>query len=198
MRNSVFRTFLLSPVTCHRSPVLMNVNKVILVGRLTRDPEVRSTATGQNVASIGIATSRAYTDKNGQKQEQTEFHNLVLWGRLAEIAGQYLIKGQECYFEGRLQTQTYTGKDGVERKKTDVVVENMQMGSKPQGSAYRQGPATGSVAPASASAVTASSATAPQQNKPAGNNAPASKEEELPTINLDDEKDEIRIEDVPF
>lgn len=168
----------------------MNVNKVILVGRLTRDPEVRNTPSGQNVATIGLATSSTWNDKSGQKQERTEFHNLVLWGRLAEIAGQYLIKGQECYFEGRLQSRTYTGKDDIERKVTEIIVENMQMGSKPQGSAYRQGSAstssTNSVAPAT-SAVTASS-----------NNASTTKEEELPTINLDDEKEEIRIEDIPF
>ena len=161
----------------------------MLIGRLTRDPELRTTTTGQNVASISLATGRAYTDKNGQKQEQTEFHNLVLWGRTAEIAGQYLIKGQECYFEGRLQTRAYTGKDGVERRTTEVVVENMQMGSKPQGSAYR-GTTPASVSPAGGGAT----------NKPAPDNKQAQqtpKEEELPTINLDDEK-EIRIEDVPF
>lgn len=157
----------------------------MLVGRLTRDPELRTTPSGQNVASFGLATGRTYTDKNGQKQEQTEFHNLVLWGRLAEIAGQYLIKGQECYVEGRLQTRAYTGKDNVERRVTEVIVETMQMGQKPQNAPYRN--ATPSpAAPASAPAA----APKPQE-------APMPKEEELPTINLDDEK-EIRIEDVPF
>lgn len=170
----------------------MNVNKVMLVGRLTRDPEMRSTATGQNVATVGLATSRSFTDKNGQKQEQTEFHTLVLWGRLAEIAGQYLIKGQEAYFEGRLQTQTYTGKDGVERKKTDIVVESMQMGQKPQGAPYRGNTAT---APQAGIQGTTPAATAPKSPAP---EAPTPKEEELPTINLDDDKEEIRIEDVPF
>ncbi len=162
----------------------MNVNKVILVGRLTRDPEVRNTPSGQNVATIGLATSSTWNDKGGQKQERTEFHNLVLWGRLAEIAGQYLIKGQEAYFEGRLQSRTYTGKDNVERKVTEIVIENMQMGQKPQGAAYRGGVA----APAVAS-------TAAPASKPA---SVPQKEEEIPTINLDDDKEEIRIEDVPF
>lgn len=163
----------------------MNVNKVILVGRLTRDPEVRNTPSGQNVATIGLATSSTWNDKGGQKQERTEFHNLVLWGRLAEIAGQYLIKGQEAYFEGRLQSRTYTGKDNIERKVTEIVVDTMQMGQKPQGAAYR-----GESTPTSASTSTATPA-----NKP----APApQKEEEIPTINLDDDKEEIRIEDVPF
>lgn len=168
----------------------MNVNKVILVGRLTRDPEVRNTPSGQNVATIGLATSSTWNDKGGQKQERTEFHTLVLWGRLAEIAGQYLIKGQECYFEGRLQTRSYTGKDDVERKTTEIVVENMQMGSKPQGSSYR-----GGSAPANTQASPMATPKPTTSTSPA---APKQKEEDLPTINLDDEKDEIRIEDVPF
>ncbi len=152
----------------------MNVNKVILVGRLTRDPEIRSTSSGQTVASVGLATNNYWTDKNGQKQERTEFHNIVLWGRLAEIAGQYLTKGQEAYFEGRLQTRTYTGKDGAERRSTEVVAENMQLGSRPQGAAR----------PAAA---------APTQPTA----APAA-EEQIPTINLDEEQEEVKIEDVPF
>src|SRR3990170_4174022 len=106
----------------------MNVNKVVLVGRLTRDPEIRTTASGQSVASISLATNRFWKDKNGQRQEKTSFHNIVLWGRLAEITGQYLTKGQEAYIEGRLETRKYTGKDGIERRTTEVVAENMQLG----------------------------------------------------------------------
>lgn len=150
----------------------MNVNKVILVGRLTREPELRTTVSGQTVAGVGLATNNYWTDKNGQKQERTEFHNIVLWGRLAEIAGQYLMKGQEAYFEGRMQSRTYTGKDGVERKVNEVVAENMQLGSRPQGSPR---PAQAQASPA----------------QPA-------KEEEIPTINLDEEQGEVKIEDVPF
>ena len=167
----------------------MNLNKVMLVGRLTRDPEMRSTQSGQSVTTIGLATSRSYTDKSGQKQEQTEYHNLTLWGRTAEIAAQYLIKGQECYFEGRLQSRTYVGKDNVERKVTEVVVENMQMGSKPQGSTYsrqqNQFPQKNTSYPSQNSASQKTAETKP-------------KEEDIPTINLDDERDDIRIEDVPF
>ncbi len=146
----------------------MNVNKVVLVGRLTRDPEIRTTTSGQTVASVSLATNRFWTDKNGQKQEKTEFHNIVVWGRLAEITGQYLTKGQEAYFEGRLESRKYTGKDGIERKVTEVVAENMQLGSRPQGSARVSG---------------------------AAEKSPA---EEIPTINLDDEPKEVKIEDVPF
>lgn len=176
----------------------MNVNKVILVGRLTRDPEVRTTGSGQNVATVGLATSRVFTDKSGQRQEQAEFHNIVLWGRTAEIAGQYLTKGQLCCFEGRLQTRSYTGKDGIERRVTEIVAENMQMGPRPGGggSNYQGGNAQGggyqqrSAAPTNAAPAVA----------PATKPAPAKQEEEIPTINLDDEKgdEEIKIEDVPF
>jgi single-strand DNA-binding protein len=159
----------------------MNVNKVLLVGRLTRDPEIRNTPSGQTVASISMATNRFWKDKNGQRQDQTEFHNVVLWGRLAEIAGQYLTKGQEAYIEGRLQTRKYTAKDGTERRTTEIVAENMQLGARAQGSASRPSGAYNSP----------QSAAAPQA-------APAQTEEQIPTINLDEEQDEVRIEDVPF
>ena len=162
----------------------MNVNKAILVGRLTRDPDMRTTASGQSVATLSMATNNFWTDKSGTKQEKTEFHNVVLWGRLAEIAGQYLTKGQECFIEGRLQTREYTAKDGTQKKITEIVGENMQLGNRAQGSS--QGVRTGG-APAATGAY-------------AGGNQNQAKvpEEEIPTINLDDEKDDIRIEDVPF
>jgi len=164
----------------------MNLNKVQLIGRLTRDPEIRTTPSGQTVATLSIATNRTWNDKAGQKQEKSEFHNIVIWGRLAEIAGQYLTKGQEAYFEGRLETRSYTGKDGVERKTTDIVAENMQMGSRAQGSS-----APRPAAPMGGQAYGAAPASrpAPQQQAPA---------EEIPTINLDEEQDEVRLEDVPF
>lgn len=169
----------------------MNVNKVILVGRLTRDPDMRTTPSGQSVATLSMATNNFWTDKSGTKQEKTEFHNVVLWGRLAEIAGQYLTKGQECFIEGRLQTREYTAKDGTQKKITEIVGENMQLGSRAQGSAQGQGAArTGGAAAGSAGAYAGASQS---QNQP---KAPT--EEEIPTINLDDEKDDIKIEDVPF
>lgn len=171
----------------------MNVNKVILVGRVTRDPEIRTTPSGQTVATIGVATNNFWTDKGGQKQEKTEFHNVVIWGRLAEIAGQYLTKGQEVFFEGRLQSRTYTGKDGVERKTVDIIAENMQLGSRAQGSAGGGAPQARPYAGAPAGgSANRNQAPAParQENR--------QEEDEIPTINLDDEKDEIRIEDVPF
>lgn len=163
----------------------MNVNKVILVGRLTRDPETRTTPNGQTVATIGLATSHRWSDKSGQKQEKTEFHTIILWGRTAEVAAQYLTKGQEAYFEGRLQTRSYTGKDGVERRVTEIVAENMQLGSRPMG----QG---------SGSSRTDSAPASRPANQSQSRSTPVSADDDIPTINLDDEKEEIKIEDVPF
>lgn len=160
----------------------MNVNKAILVGRLTRDPDMRTTTSGQSVVTLSLATNNYWTDKSGTKQEKTEFHNIVLWGRLAEIASQYLTKGQECFIEGRLQTREYTAKDGAQKRVTEVVGENMQLGSRAQGSSQGSAPR---------------SAVRPMEGSNQAN-APASAEEEIPTINLDDEKNDIKIEDVPF
>jgi single-strand DNA-binding protein len=163
----------------------MNVNKAILVGRLTRDPEMRTTSAGQTVASVSIATNRFWKDKTGQRQDQTEFHNIVLWGRLAEIAGQYLTKGQEAYFEGRLQTRKYTGKDNVERRITEIVAENMQLGSRAGGAT------SGNYSPQGGQNNFNRPTVAPSSQ------APEAPMEEIPTINLDEEE-EVKIEDVPF
>ena len=104
------------------------VNKVILIGNLGRDPEVRSTPSGQPVATFTLATSRRWKDKNGQKQEQTEWHQIVVWGKQAEIAGQYLTKGKQVYIEGRLQTRSWDDRQTGEKKyRTEVVCDTFQM-----------------------------------------------------------------------
>jgi single-strand DNA-binding protein len=104
------------------------INKVILVGNLGADPETRYTAGGQAITSIRIATSESWKDKQtGEMQEKTEWHRIKFFGRLAEIAGEYLKKGRQVYVEGRLQTDKYTDKDGVERYTTDIIANEMQM-----------------------------------------------------------------------
>ncbi len=104
------------------------VNKVMLLGYVGRDPEVRSTPTGQPVASFSMATSRRWKDKSGQRQEQTEWHNIVVWGKQAEIAGQYLTKGKQIYLEGRLQTRSWEDRQsGEKRYRTEIVCDNFQM-----------------------------------------------------------------------
>ncbi|OGE88265.1 MAG: hypothetical protein A3J07_00515 [Candidatus Doudnabacteria bacterium RIFCSPLOWO2_02_FULL_49_13] len=114
----------------------MDLNKVMIIGRLTRDPEVRTTPNGANVVSFSVATSFNWTDKNdGQKKEQTEFHNVVAWRKLADIIGQYLKKGSQVYLEGRLQTRSWEGQDGKKNYRTEIVADNMIMLGRPgQGS----------------------------------------------------------------
>jgi single-strand DNA-binding protein len=146
----------------------MDLNRATLLGRLTRDPEIRSTPTGQSVATIGIATGRVWTDQAGVKQERTEFHNCVLWGKLADIAGQYLSKGRKVYIEGRIETRDWTGQDGVKRYRTEIVVENMIM----------LDGARGTGTPNSTS--------------------PTSPQNDFPTQNSSSPDDEIKVEDIPF
>lgn len=109
----------------------MDLNRATIIGRLTRDPEMRTTPQGQNVATVGIATNRTWKDQQGMKQEQVEFHNIVAWGKLAEIMSQYLKKGRQVFIEGRLQSREWQAQDGTKRNRTEIVAENMIMlGSK--------------------------------------------------------------------
>jgi single-strand DNA-binding protein len=105
----------------------MSVNKVILVGTLGKDPELRYTPAGAAVATFSLATSERYKDKSGEMQEKTEWHNIVAWRQLAEICGKYLHKGKQIYIEGRIQTRSYDDKDGNKRYITEIVADQMQM-----------------------------------------------------------------------
>jgi single-strand DNA-binding protein len=105
----------------------MTLNKAMIIGNLTRDPELKTTSSGTNVASFSVATSLVWNDANGQKQQKPEFHNVIAWRRLAEICGQYLRKGSKVFIEGRLQTTDWIGQDGVKRYRTEIVAENMIM-----------------------------------------------------------------------
>ncbi len=106
---------------------MASVNKVILIGNLGKDPDFRVTPGGQPVANFSIATTEKWSDKSGEKKEKTEWHNIVLWGRLAEIANQYLRKGNSIYIEGRLQTRSWDDKDGNKRYTTEIVGNVLQM-----------------------------------------------------------------------
>lgn len=103
------------------------VNKVILIGNLGADPETRYTATGGAITTVRLATSESWTDKAGQKQERTEWHRVKFFGKLAEIAGEYLKKGRQIYVEGSIRTDKYTGQDGVEKFSTEIIGNEMQM-----------------------------------------------------------------------
>lgn len=104
-----------------------SLNRAQLIGNLTRDPELRQTSGGQSVTSFSVATNRVWKDASGQKQEEAEFHNIVAWGRLAEICAQYLGKGRKVFVEGRLRTRDWEGQDGQKRRTTEIIADNMVM-----------------------------------------------------------------------
>jgi len=111
---------------------MASVNKAILIGNLGRDPEIKYTQSGQAVATFSIATTRKWRDKEGQPQEQTDWHNIVVWGRMAELAKEYLAKGRSVYIEGRIQNRSYDDKDGNKRYISEVVAISMQfLGARP-------------------------------------------------------------------
>lgn len=111
----------------------MNINKAIIIGRLTADPEQKALPSGQAVTSFSLATSRIWKDQSGKQQEASDFHNIVVFGRQAETAGQYLKKGQIAAVEGRLQTRSWDGKDGQKRYRTEIVADRVQFGPKAGG-----------------------------------------------------------------
>lgn len=118
---------------------MASLNKVMLIGNLGKDPEVRYTASGTAVASFSVATSERYKSKSGDWEEKTEWHNVVLWGRQAEVAGEWLSKGKTVYIEGRLQTRKWQDKEGRDRYTTEIVGEKMQMLSPKGEGGGRQG-----------------------------------------------------------
>lgn len=150
---------------------MASVNKVILVGNLGRDPEVRYTPDGAAIANISIATTSKYKNKTGELVEETEWHRVTFFGRLAEIAGEYLKKGRAVYVEGRLKTRKYTDKDGVEKYATDIIATEMQMlGGREGMGAPSGGDDDGfSAAPAKPAPSPRASAARPAANKPAPN-----------------------------
>ena len=117
----------------------MNINKVILYGNLTRDPELKALPSGSQVAEFGIATNRVYKDKEGNKKEEVDFHNIVSFGRQAEVIAQYMKKGRPIFVEGRIRTRSWEAKDGTgKRYKTEIVLENFQFGQSTGGTNNRQ------------------------------------------------------------
>lgn len=154
----------------------MNLNKVFIIGRLTGDPEAKTIPSGQTVTTFSLATNRTWTNQQTkQKEEKVEFHNVVLWGRLAEIASQYLKKGALALIEGRLQTRSWQDQSGAKKYRTEIIGENIQMGP-------RSGN-TGSYTP------------------PAGGSAEPVQKEEIPIIEEPVAKknnDEVNVDDIPF
>ena len=149
----------------------MNLNKAMIIGNVTRDPELKSTPSGQNVASFSVATNLVWTDQSGTQQKKVEFHNIIAWRKLAEICSKYLKKGSKVYIEGRLQTTDWTGNDGVKRYRTEIVADNMIMLDS------KGGPSS------------------PQQAYPASGSRQNEEVIEIPEEPADDE---IRVENIPF
>ncbi len=155
----------------------MYLNKVLIVGNLTRDPELKAIPSGAKVCTMGVATNRVWMDKTGKKQESTEFHNVVVFGRQAETSAQYLKKGQQVLIEGRLQTRSWDGQDGKKNYRTEIVADRVQFGQKPGGGGSYGGGAQ---------------STAPREVQ--GASTPHS--EPVPSIQYPEE--DINPEDIPF
>lgn len=154
----------------------MSLNRAQLIGNLTRDPEVRQTSGGRSVANFGVATNSRWTDASGQLQEKVEFHNLVVWGKLADICAQYLKKGSKVFIEGRIQTREWQGEDGVKRFRTEIVADNMIM-------LDRKGERVGDVA---------------LEREPAGLSRKSSPDQNALADEVPAPSDEIAVEDLPF
>ncbi len=154
----------------------MNVNKATIVGRITSDLELKTTPTGREVLSFGMATNRNWKDQSGVKQEKTDWHNIVFWGKQAAVIAQYCVKGQELYVEGRLETRTWDDADGKKNYRTEIIGDTFEFGAKPGGYG-------GGNSPAQAQAPQAAAAPAPAAAAPA--------QVDYPT-------DEIDPDDIPF
>jgi len=153
----------------------MNLNKAFILGRLTADPRLRSTPSGQQVGSFSVATNRVWFDKKGVRQDETDYHNIVVWGRQAEVASQFLVKGSLVLIEGRIRTRTWQNKEGQNQKITEIICERMQLGPRPS---------QGGESPFSS------------DKQPVVEGTDNKLKEELPEINIDEE--EITPEDLPF
>jgi len=156
----------------------MYINKALIFGNLTRDPELRSLPSGAKLCTFGIATNRRYKDKEGNWQEATEFHNIVVFGRQAETTSQYLSKGSSAFIEGRLQTRSWEGQDGQKKYRTEIVADRVQFGPKSGGGGGQQGN------------------NQQEQSGQQSQNQSQNQEENLDTIEYPEE--DINPEDIPF
>ncbi len=165
----------------------MNLNKVYLIGNLTRDPELRQTPSGQAVCTFGLATNRVYTDNAGQKQTQTEFHTIVVWARQAEIVHQYLKKGSMALIEGRLQTRNWQDPQGQKHRRTEIISERIQFGPRSAGSGATE----------NNTSFSQENHAAPVRNAMPPK-SPAPPQDNIPIIELPDEGTEMDVKDIPF
>lgn len=183
---------------------MFSLNRAQIVGNVTRDPELRYIPSGQAVCSFGIATNRRWRDKDGNNQEQTEFHNIVAWAKAAEIISQYVKKGTKLYIEGRLQTRSWEGQDGAKRNRTEIVVENFIILT-PKGAATTNLPASPSKDleefPTSTETPASDSATAgkPKELKPdKGEAETPAKDKKSKEEKEEPADDDINLDEIPF
>lgn len=175
----------------------MNLNKVFILGNVTRDPEQRAMPSGQPVVNFGLATNRFYTDQAGQKKQDVEFHNVVCFGKLAEIAGRYLTRGSLVLIEGRIKTRNWQNQQGVKQYRTEIIAEGLQLGPRPSGSPQsNQGAYSRPAQPSTPQPVQQN-----QQDIPIieENNLPPSSfvNQEAPTIE-EKQDGEIDVSEIPF
>ena len=172
----------------------MNFNKAFILGNVTRDPEMRSMPSGQQVASFGIATNRFYTDPQGQKKQDAEFHNIVCFGKLADIASRFITKGSLIFIEGRIKTSSWQNAQGAKQYKTEIIAETLQLGPRPQGSPAQAAGANSSYAPKNTISTKVEEIPIIEENAPVNFNT------EEPHLTHSEEKssDEIDVKDIPF
>ncbi|MDA3815434.1 MAG: single-stranded DNA-binding protein [Patescibacteria group bacterium] len=178
----------------------MDLNKAMLLGRMTQDPQSRSTANGQNVASFGVATNRRWKDRNtGEMKEEVQFHNIVAWGKLGDICSQYMHKGMKVLVEGRIQNRSWDDQQtGQKKYRTEIVADNIIMLDSKSGGSQQAEQNSFNNNQSQSQNKNQSQNNFSQQKPQNQNEMNIPSAEEIPTINIDDEKEEIKLEDIPF
>ena len=178
----------------------MNLNKVYLIGRLTQDPELRSTPSGQSVATLRMATNRVWNDPSGNKKDATEFHTVVAWGRLGEIANQYLKRGGLVMIEGRIQTRTWTDQNNNKRYMTEIVAEGLQLGPRTVSAGNAVSDINNSPVRSNSSGQvhSGSSGQASSGSRQKDDNIPIIDENEPVSSGIEEDEVKIKEEDLPF
>lgn len=178
----------------------MNFNKAFVLGNVTRDPEVRAMPNGQQVVNFGIASNRFYTDQAGVKKQDTEFHNIVAFGKLADIAAKYLTKGGLVLIEGRIKTRNWNNAAGVKQYKTEIIAESLQLGPRPMGAGQNGGPSQYQKASFAGQTPSTQDLTPKSEDIPViEENAPLNYSSEDPkSFTNEDKSEEIDVKDIPF
>lgn len=169
----------------------MNINRAIIIGRLTKDPELRTTPSGTSLATFSVATSRQWKDNAGQKQEKAEFHNVIAWGKQAEVIAKFFTKGQEIYVEGRLETRNWDDKEtGKKMYKTEIVLERFDFGAKPANAQPQE--------PAYQRKEDVPTIDLDEETPEVSAEKVQPKDVKVEDGNIEADEEEIKIEDVPF